>query len=88
MNGVTIVGTPAPPERDARPREPALLTNVSALLEHLAPLAGHSRRREDEITGGACVTSDRRPADRNMSHYAQLVVELTILALAIFLGSR
>ena len=57
--------------------------NVVALLEHLAPEGELRLDWDDEITAGTCVrASARRP--RRVS--LQLVTELTILVLAIFLG--
>jgi len=51
---------------------------------HLGPRATSRSDWEDEITAGACVTREEVQHDP----FAQLVVELTILALAIFLGFR
>ena len=60
--------------------------NVTALLEHLAPggeLDARLGRRDHRRHLRDAAAEARRGC---MSHYAQLVVELTILALAIFLG--
>ena len=57
--------------------------NVTALLDHLAP-GGELHARLGRRDHGRHL---RHPeGGRLVSHYAQLVVELTILALAIFLG--
>ena len=50
---------------------------------HLAPTASSHLDFDDEITGGACVT---RPRGARRHERRSLVFELTILALAIFLG--
>ena len=81
---------PAQPRRARcrRTRASSTRATSSALLEHLAPGGELALDWDDEITAGTCVTRKPETADggAGMSHYAQLVVELTILALAIFLG--
>ena len=82
VGGVTIVGLLNLASTMPTHASQLYARNVSALLEHLAPGGELSLDWEDEITAGTCVTRK----EPRMSHYAQLVVELTILALAIFLG--
>ena len=55
-SGVTIVGLREPAEHDADAREPALLAQRVALLEHLAPGGELTLDWDDEITAGTCVT--------------------------------
>ena len=83
VGGVTIIGTLNLPSTMATHASQLYARNVTALLEHLAPGGELTLDWDDEITAGTCVT---RKETAVMSHYSQLVVELTILALAIFLG--
>ena len=98
--GVTIVGFTNLPSQMAFHASQLYSRNVLSLLQHLAPGGELTLDFEDEITAGACVAgkpevaaparaapepppaADRGGIRVNLS----LVIELTILALAIFLG--
>ena len=80
--GVSIVGTTNLPSLMAHHASQLYSRNVAALLQHLAPNGELALDWEDEITAGACVT--RRGGERVTD--LPLVIELTILVLAAFLG--
>ncbi len=81
-DGVTIVGTTNLPSLMAFHASQLYSRNVAALLQHLAPNGELALDWEDEITAGACVTG---PGENDVTDLP-LVVELTILVLAAFLG--
>ena len=81
-HGVTIVGLTNLAVDDAVPREPALLAQRHRAAPALVEDGELKLDWDDEIIAGACVAGKR--GGGRMS--AQLVTELTILMLAIFLG--
>ena len=85
VDGVTIVGTLNLPSAMPGHASQLYSRNVSALLEHLAP-AGELVARLGRRDHRRRLRAPPASTEARMSHYAQLVVELTILALAIFLG--
>ena len=61
--------------------------NIQSLLELMSGDEGALHLDlDDEITAGACVTGGKKVEGGGMSHFGHVVVELTILVLAIFLG--
>ena len=79
--GVTVDGTTNLPSLMAFHASQLYSRNVAALLQHLAPNGALELDWDDEITSGACVT---KPEAAVVS--VPLVIELTILVLAAFLG--
>ena len=81
--GVTVDGTTNLPSLMAFHASQLYSRNVAALLQHLAPNGELELDWEDEITAGACVTPTGRGCRMTS---LPLVIELTILVLAAFLG--
>ena len=92
--GVTIVGLTNLPSLMAADASRLYARNISHCSSTLLPAASSHSTSTDEITAGACVAGAPRAAARptrttrrhRVSHHLSLVIELTILALAIFLG--
>ena len=90
--GVTIVGLTNVASLMPADASRLYARNVSALLEHLAPEGTLHLDFDDEITAGACVAGAPAAATAPDAKEAAavtdipLVVELTVLVLAIFLG--
>ena len=80
-HGVAIVGTTNLASLMAYHASQLYSRNVAALLQHLAPEGELVLDWEDEITAGACVAA----GERSLMD-VPLVIELTILVLAAFLG--
>ena len=80
--GVTIVGLTNLASLMAADASRLYSRNVAALLQHLAPGGELALDFDDEITAGACVTRERQAGMNALP----LVIEVTILVLAVFLG--
>ena len=78
---VTLVGHTNLPSTVPVHASQLLSRNISALLMHLAPEGELRLDWEDEITSGSCVTRQRKSRRERSARR-----ELTIFALAVFLG--
>ena len=86
--GVTIVGLTNVASLMASDASRLYARNVMALLQHLAPDGELRLDFDDEITAGACVAGAPDWTGTEEAHMSDisLIVELTVLVLAIFLG--